>query len=405
VFGRTFSHYLSYGATDQQTVRDLAGHYDGLLVPGTVAAFQREGTGGFVLTLSATEAAPEYVIDPRFPLFQQALPQAKKSHEELASVLGEPGLVSDAQPQPTDFDDTMIEEIAQHWVDFNLGYRSATSGKFDKYARRLNEPVTPSAAKDPLLILAPYACVSGIRDPWWDLSKRLYAATNTRSASAATVRVVSTTSVEALAGCLDDVRDDQVAVWVSALEELTSPERSLAAYLQAIATATDSGKELFALYGGFFSVLASAAGLVGACHGIGYGEYRNWIELPQSGPPPARYYLPQVHRYVSQELAYQLWLEDRALAECDCAQCEGQPPIALEYHSLMKHSVHCRSAEIDEWVGLAPAAMVARLTDERTGFLRRLHRTDLSDYTIASGERSAAHLSVWEQALTEALVG
>ena len=45
MFETKFSHYLSYGAADQHTVRELRGFYDGLLVPGTVAAFQREGTG------------------------------------------------------------------------------------------------------------------------------------------------------------------------------------------------------------------------------------------------------------------------------------------------------------------------------------------------------------------------
>jgi hypothetical protein len=68
-----FSHYVSYGATDQETIRELTGAIDGrwcVLVPATVAAFQQQGTGGFILTLSATAEAPNYVIDPRFPLFQ-----------------------------------------------------------------------------------------------------------------------------------------------------------------------------------------------------------------------------------------------------------------------------------------------------------------------------------------------
>ena len=33
-----FSHFLSFGASDQQTARDLAPDYDGLVVPGTVAS-------------------------------------------------------------------------------------------------------------------------------------------------------------------------------------------------------------------------------------------------------------------------------------------------------------------------------------------------------------------------------
>jgi hypothetical protein len=68
-----FEHYLSYGSTDQLTARNLTDIYDGLLIPGTVAAFQAEGTRGFVLTLSAAKSK-DYIIDPRFPLFQNRLP-------------------------------------------------------------------------------------------------------------------------------------------------------------------------------------------------------------------------------------------------------------------------------------------------------------------------------------------
>jgi hypothetical protein len=88
-----FNHYLSYGSTDQQTMRELSGLYDGLLVPGTIAAFQAEGTKGFVLSLSARSGEP-YVIDSRFPLFQGALPKAKKSHIMLAAILGIGGILA-----------------------------------------------------------------------------------------------------------------------------------------------------------------------------------------------------------------------------------------------------------------------------------------------------------------------
>jgi hypothetical protein len=97
----------------------------------------------------------------------------------------------------------------------------------------------------------------------------------------------------------------------------------------------------FALYGGFFSVMAGTVGLVGSSHGIGYGEYRAWPELPRSGPPPARYYLRQLHRYIAQEDAQRLWMADRNLASCPCNQCMGRAPIELEYHDLMRHSVEC----------------------------------------------------------------
>ena len=139
------------------------------------------------------------------------------------------------------------------------------------------------------------------------MSKRLFERTSYHVGdSDRCVQVLAAKDTGALADLLP-VGSARAAIWVSRLSELTSHPYALAEYASAIQSATDQGKELFALYGGFFSVLLSCAGLGGSNHGIGFGEHRDWVQLPQSGPPPARYYLPQVHRYVSQEFAYQLW--------------------------------------------------------------------------------------------------
>lgn len=400
MFDERFAHYLSYGATDQATARDLAGAYNGLVVPGTVAAFQREGTGGFILTLSATGAAPRYVIDSRFPLFQQPLPRPKRSHEALAEVVGVPALITDVQPEPGDFDDERIETIARNWTAFNGGYRTSAAGKFSKYAARLEEDVKPTSAQEPETVLPPYFISRG-RDHWWELSRRLFDASGEHARPGQCTRVVAADDVHYLDDLLVDVEEERLVVWVSGLEELGSSSRKLALYLAALQQGTERGQKMFALYGGFFSVLASSVGLLGASHGIGFGEHRHWIELPQSGPPPARYYLPQLHRYVQQDLAYQLWLGDRRLAECPCAECDGQPPIALEYHSLMKHSVLCRQAEIAEWAGLSAGEMLRRLGEERSSFRLALHRARLPSIVVTNAERSSQHLAEWVDALRE----
>jgi hypothetical protein len=393
----TFAHYLAYGATDQQTARDLAGVYDGLLVPGTVAAFQREGTGGFVLTLSATAAAPDYVIDPRFPLFQQALIAPKKSHEALAELLDDPSLVRANAPRPEDFPSDRIQRLADAWINFNHGYSATTLSKFDKYAARLGEEIERDTVKGPAHILALYVIASGLNDPWWAVARQLFEACNANDARS--IRVVAANEAQHLDSLLIEVDDDRVAVWVSGLEELMLPTNDLATYARAIRDAADRGQELFALYGGFFHVLLGGLGLRGASHGIGYGEYRVWRELPQSGPPPSRYYLRRVHRYVSQELAYQLYMRDRALVECACAECRGEPPIALDYHALMRHSVRVRSEEINRWSDLAPDDAAEMLEDEYESFKRGIRALRLPAFLATPAERSYDHMPRWVDAL------
>ena len=83
-----FSHFVGYGSTDQKTLRGSIGCYDGILVPATIAAFQQQGTGGFVLTLSAAKPSAPFVIDPRFPLFQQRLDEPKTVALGLGRAIG-----------------------------------------------------------------------------------------------------------------------------------------------------------------------------------------------------------------------------------------------------------------------------------------------------------------------------
>jgi hypothetical protein len=402
VFSEHFTHYLSYGATDQQTVRFLANLYDGLLVPGTVAAFQREGTGGFVLALSALPDAPTYAIDPRFPLFQQRLPRPKQSHIALAELLGVPALVRATDPRPADFPDQMLATIAESWANFNGGYQVVAGSKFDKYARRLGHPVQPANAQPPRYVLPPYLIAQAPADPWWTVSARLYDETAARLHDPArAVRVVATPDASSLGRLLSAVPDQRLAIWVSGLDELTASPQDLLAYARAIRASGDSGRSLFALYGGFFSVLLHSVGLGGSSHGIGYGENRSWIELPESGPPPARYYLPQLHRYVQPDEAARLYFADRRLAECHCDECNGDAPLGLDYHALMRHSVRCRALEVEEWQALSIEEIRGRLRGEIDEFRGILHTSTLPEVAIARAETRSRHMVSWSDVFAQ----
>lgn len=403
MFEGHFTHYLSYGATDQQTVVNLVSDFDGLLVPGTVAAFQREGTGGFVLALSAANAPFKYVIDPRFPLFQQALVAPKKSHIDLAKLLGDPSLVSDTAPQPRDFSLIRIEEIAKSWITFNTGYTTAAGEKFAKYARRLKEAPVVSDARTPEAVMAPYFVTQGLSDPWWRVSDELFQACRRYAAeSVSLLRVLAVTNASALKELCVNLDDERVAIWVSGLNELQASVGELAAYIDSVRAATASGTQTFALYGGFFSVLLHNVGLGGSSHGIGYGESREWLELPQSGPPPARYYVPQLHRYFQPDEATRLQARDSQLAGCECIECVDTPPDRLDYQALMRHSVHCRKVEIEQWsdIGLVEASI--RLQQELEDWRNILESSGLSPVIVDRSLRQTKHIDTWIQAITQA---
>lgn len=396
-----FSHYLAYGATDQETFRELRDSYTGVLVPATIAAFQRQGTGGFVLTLSATAEAPPYVIDPRFPLFQQALVAPKKSHTALAELLDDPALiVTTDDPRPDDFAQQRIAAIARHWVEFNSGYGSKESAAFDKYAKRLGEDVRPEQAQGPEAILAPYFACDGPDDPWWLRSGLFFEYTLAAADGTPCLRVVCARHAGALQALLEDVDPpERLVVWVSGLDEHNAPAQELLAYRRAVAHAVELGHEPFALYGGFFSVLLGNDGLRGAAHGVGFSEHRKWRELPESGAPPARYYLRRAHRYVPQDLAQALYNVSADLTACPCPQCDGRPPIALNYHELMKHSVYCRTEEIEEWYGIEEDTAADVLGDEYDALTSQIRGATLLPRIRMRANSSIAHLPAWVEAL------
>ena len=400
MFKSQFSHYLSYGASDQNTVTELRDVYEGILVPGTVAAFQKEGTGGFVLSLSASKAHKPYVIDPRSPLFQQIIDEPKKSHIALANILGLPDGYS---PSPKSFNKELIKKIAANWVAFNTNYQSEAGGKFKKYAERLGEEdLDIDGSSPPNIILPPYFVANSTNDEWWKLTTRIYGATcevlEKDGSKMKCVRVVATDQVDVLDSLCESLpENEELVIWVSGLNELKADVLDLAAYGNSIRNASNRGQNLFALYGGFFAVLLSTLGLRGVSHGIGYGESRRWIELPKSGPPPQRYYIKPLHRYVNQELAEQLW--KHKVFRCDCPICKGTTPLLLKYHDIMKHSVYCRDQEIKEWGGLSIQECHYRLHAELPKLSAQVTTSSLAEVYRQQVVRSMEHLPYWLKAL------
>lgn len=395
-----YSHYLAYGATDQETFRELREIYTGVLVPGTIAAWQRQGTGGFVLSLSATAEAPPYMIDPRFPLFQQGLSDPKQSHTALAEIFGDSALIRADDPTPDLFLDERLAELARQWVTFNQEYGATSNEKFDKYMDRLGEDIGVEHAQGPEAILAPYFACSGPDDPWWSKSVRLFEGAQAASGDETILRVVCAPHSGALDPLLGDLGGpEQLVVWVSGLDEHKASPGDLIQYRSAIAAANSRGQEPFALYGGFFSVLLGVAGLRGQAHGVGFSEHRNWRELPTSGAAPARFYLRRAHRYVPQDLAQTMYEQSPDLTECPCPYCDGRPPVALAYHELMKHSVWCRNEEIDRWYGQGEATAAELLETEHEAMTAAIRSGALPPAMRARAITSIEHLPVWAEAL------
>jgi hypothetical protein len=404
-----FQHFLSYGSTDQETARSVTGDFDGLLVPGTIAAFQAEGTKGFVLTLSARSSEP-YAIDSRFPLFQNTSFTWKKSHLLLAQIFGLDGFISEAAPgevRPRDFDDALVRRVAEGWLSFNVDFENVHLKVFDKYAKRLpDDDIKIENAQAPKWVMPPYLMLDGLEDAWRDVGDRIWQASVDILAQSSSVvelrRVVAGNSAGVWDALLRATPEERLAGWVSRLDELdvsTSGRSELVTYGRAIRAATERGQSIFALYGGFFSVLLHRFGLEGSSHGVGYGEHRDYVELPSSGAPPARFYVPRLHRYIGVDIAGAIWDQAPDLVECFCPECHGRSPRTLDYHELMRHSVRVRAAEIETWTALSTLQACADLRADFQDFSRTLPTLALPRAVVKRAEGLFLHLESWAAVL------
>lgn len=399
-----FDHYISYGSTDQQTVRDLKDLYSGLLVPGTIAAFQLDGTKGFILSLSAL-SGEGYVIDPRFPLFQNYLPSPKKSHEKLANLLNAPDLINRSSvPVPESFTAAKIATIAKSWIDFNNQFKDLRIEIFDKYATRLGESVDMDLSREPKYILPPYAMVGEVNDGWWNLSKNLWNESvtyaETQGDEIPLRRVIAARSPKVWGRLALEVEDLEIVAWISDLNEFhLKSELPLMDYANSLMAARERGQRVFALYGGFFAVLLSRFGLTGASHGIGYGEHRDSDELPTSGAAPARYYVPKLHRYINVELAQQYWKQFPDLISCDCEDCHKDSPSTLDYHGLMRHSVRARSREIQNWLSLPTNTVINNLKEDKSLFDHTINQFSALPPIVQRMRDAYSHLEMWIRVL------
>ncbi len=144
------------------------------------------------------------------------------------------------------------------------------------------------------------------------------------------------------------------SIWIEDFDEDRVQFSDLEAYCQLISTLTEYGRTSFALFGGFFSCVASRFGLTGFSHGLVYGENKKFVPVVGGGQPPPRYYFRPAHVAISvsdaelvlAKITAQQYLQN----VCSCAICsrlmeQGDVQAGL-----------ARFSEVDEENKFTPAA-------------------------------------------------
>lgn len=352
-------HWLSYSNSDQSLLRnpDLEGCWDALMVPGTLAAYYFQGTGGFVLSRGRP-----YAIDPRTPLLQElplARPAPRASHLALADI-HDPEAVAfwpAREISLSHWQDGRWPRVVANVLGFQEQYASSASEKVGKYEALLAEargqPADQTAPKPaPFRFIPPYWAALDARDPWWHLTRDAIVLALEHLAPVAIQPILcvrETTPASEFAALLAEIPVEvtQVFLWKSQWDETEASQQDIASWGHVIESAQSRGTRVSNLYGGYLSVLLTGVGLDGLNHGVGYSERRDARRLGATGAPPARYYVPALRRFLTVPTAEAVVAHLPPEWSCTCDVCGGvTAPGALSTDHLKQHFLFSRAAEI-----------------------------------------------------------
>lgn len=124
-----------------------------------------------------------------------------------------------------------------------------------------------------------------------------------------------------------DSEVDGYFIWVNDQIEHAMGIQEVKNFIQFMKMLCSDGRPLYNMYGGYLSALLSVFGMTGFCHGVGYGEHRNVVPVSGGGVPPAKYYLPPLHKAFvftdAQTILATLSTEEYYNHICNCPVCRN----------------------------------------------------------------------------------
>ncbi len=394
MFDNGLGHYLTYHHVSQSFFRTQQEKFDGLIIPLSVAAVFKQGTGGFVLTLKKP-----YAIDPRTPLFQADFDRSsiREAHMEMADIHGP--MVMQVFPErplePPDFKDADLREVARLVLQFQKQFAETSNQKVEKYAKLLGEKVSKTY-EPPEFLIPPYFRARSRRDPWYSVSLELArAGAKCKGDDRLTpvIHIMPSFPEEEFDGVAADYLDDAfdgLIVFVNNLKECEVPTEVLTNYARFVVTLRTNDRPLMGLFGGYFTLMLRKIGLGSFSNAVGYGEYRD-SGYHEGGQAVRRYYIPRLHRYFTDIEAQSLLdIVNQGWFKCTCSVCSRKRSVTeFTSQELLDHFLNTRYSELEEARQSSLADLLDRLEDT-VGRLSRQRGIPLDRYE---------HLSRWVEAL------
>ncbi len=313
--------YLRFGVhKDRQVMHDCGDLFDGLVVPAHILSYSSDAT-----KMAIRYIQKPFFIDPMTHILSKADIESyvtlnkktskkcfKPSIQKLVESYKLETLFSDREYsplQPSDFNDAFVEEFVSNVINLQVDKVNERGGVVQKYLEILvkagyaDAQNLLEASVEPAFIACPYFFFSSLEDDWLDVNLRIAKEVKRVAEGHEVVPILFTNTATLNSGLLDKYSDfNKFIIWVEDLNEKSSIDTpsvfvtKLSALKQFVELTNSRGKELFNLYGSFYSVIMTKLGLSGLSHGIFYGEYKSG-NASIGGVPPSRYYLRKLHQF------------------------------------------------------------------------------------------------------------
>jgi len=326
-------HLLRYGTSAEKTQLEKAiNAYDYLVINGNSAAYVSRAIAKFVVEKFFSKKEKGFIIDPITYAFQQNIhllrnklrtdeETLKKSIKKLVDIYQEPAnkVIEGIPIHPSDFkDNSLLKYFCSRVLDFQYSIVSIYINDNDlkKYLQYATENMKGLAPQfHPKLLIAPYFYLNPNDSNFKDWLKLNVAFLNEATTQADADfnkcpvfgQIVINKNVLRDKNIMDDVSKHYAdckckgfTIWVDSFNEHEETKETLEGFIYLLRSLKKNhkGKQIFNMYGSFFSILLTHNSinlLDGVSHGMEYGEYREVYPVG-GGIPVSKYYYMPLHQ-------------------------------------------------------------------------------------------------------------
>lgn len=380
----SFKIYYRIGMAGEKIVLSdeaLQDSYHGICFSANVACFGRNWVSQFINTLSKP-----FFIDPMTHVVQFDLGkiskegELKKSYVKLADEYGKPFssiIKSKNHLSASDFDDEILKSFVTKVLEFQRNFtksKGISQQRLFEYAKLLGD--VPSV-QNPEFLVAPYFWFDNTNSEWYRLNSKIMTLAKNHSETIPVYGVIcvdmeTIQNQDEVSKLVSDFSEmDGVLLWISELSEYKMNREDLMSYLNFLHQF--NGNNIFLMYGGYFSMIASKFGLNGISPGVGISESKSVKDQPTGGIFSNKYYIPHA-KSMAVEADARTFYADNLDSMCTCNVCEGNKLDSIkEVHNFFdelkplkakQHYCLCRSLEMEDIESSDESEIVSILSED-----------------------------------------